>query len=158
MATRLGNRTTLLSGFVIGVLGTAALAVGFDHNAGLLIAVPGLVISGIGQGITWTAMWIAAATGVAPEQQGVANGMASTALNLGNAVGLAVLIAIANAGLDDQTGEGLRVAIADGGRIAVLLAAAGMVLGMLVTFAFLPRRTSPAKPPLEHEEATVPAQ
>ncbi|MGH3244548.1 MAG: MFS transporter [Spirillospora sp.] len=157
MTTRLGTRTTLLAGFVTGVLGTAVLAVGFDHDAGLLVAVPGLIVSGVGQGITWTAMWIASATGVAPEQQGVANGMASTTLNLGNAVGLAVLIAMANAGLDGRTGEGLRVAIADGSRTAVLLAAAGMLFGLLVTFA-LPRLTASAKRAPDHGETAVPAR
>ncbi|WP_202034902.1 MFS transporter [Streptomyces albus subsp. chlorinus] len=84
---RIGTRTTLITGFVIGVIGTAALALGFDADAGYGLLVPGLIVSGVGQGIVWTAMWIAAATGTAPREQGVANGIASTALNLGNAIG-----------------------------------------------------------------------
>ncbi|WP_020665980.1 MFS transporter [Amycolatopsis nigrescens] len=133
MTTRLGARNTLLTGFGLGVLGTVALALGFAGGSGYLVTVPGLVVSGVGQGIAWTAMWIATATGVADREQGVASGMASTTLNLGNAIGLAVLIAIANSG----------TSITGGSFTAVLLAAASMLAGALVSLA-LPRRPAVA--------------
>jgi predicted MFS family arabinose efflux permease len=81
LSTRTGTRNTLLIGFAIGVGGTAALAFGFDADAGYATLLPGLVVSGVGQGIVWTAMWIAAATGTASHEQGVANGIVSTSLN-----------------------------------------------------------------------------
>ncbi|MGW3966564.1 MFS transporter [Amycolatopsis sp. NPDC005003] len=145
MTTRLGGRTSLFAGFAIGVAGTALLATGFTEDSTYTALVPGLVVSGLGQGITWTAMWIAAASGVAPDEQGVANGIASTTLNIGNALGLAVLIAIANSGTAGLGGEPLRAALADGGFLAVLLTAAGMLAGLLITFA-LPSRRSAAVP------------
>ncbi|SFW53048.1 MFS transporter [Amycolatopsis australiensis] len=123
LTTRLGPRRALVTGFVLGVAGTAVLAFGFDAGRGYLALVPGLVVSGVGQGITWTAMWIAAAAGVGAREQGVASGLATTTLNVGNAVGLAVLVAVANG-----TGAG-------GGRAAVLLTAAGMLAGLLLTRA-----------------------
>ncbi|OIJ92361.1 MFS transporter [Streptomyces monashensis] len=134
MASKTGVRTTLVTGFVIGVVGTAVLALGFDADAGYASLSAGLIVSGVGQGIVWTAMWIAAATGVAADEQGIANGMASTTLNIGNAIGLAVLTAIAAAGTHGLDGHALRVKTADGGFVAVLLAAAGMVIGLLLTF------------------------
>ncbi|WP_207954663.1 MFS transporter [Saccharopolyspora elongata] len=133
-ATRFGTRATLVAGGVIGVVGTAILAVGFQDGAGYLVAVPGLLVSGVGQGITWTAMWIAAGSGVAAGEQGVASGMASTTLNLGNAIGIAALTAVAYSGHSAET-----AVLAGGGRLAVLLAAVGMVLGVLLAFA-LPRK------------------
>ncbi|MFK0251203.1 MFS transporter [Amycolatopsis azurea] len=144
IATRLGVRPTLWIGFGIGIVGTAALAIGFDANSSYLVAVPGLVISGVGQGLVWTAMFIAASSGVAPEEQGVANGMATTTLNLGYAIGLAILIAVANAGTTGLTGEEARIASADGGFLAVLLAAAGMLLGLLITLVHPRTSESPA--------------
>ncbi|MFD1932122.1 MULTISPECIES: MFS transporter [Nonomuraea] len=84
LATRIGNRGMLVIGFVVGAAGTAAMAFGFDAGAGYGLLLPGLVVSGVGQGIVWTSMWIAAATGTAADEQGVANGMASTALNKGH--------------------------------------------------------------------------
>ncbi|MGC7094612.1 MFS transporter [Amycolatopsis lurida] len=130
MTNRLGVRTTLLAAFAVGVVGTAVLAWGAGEGSSVSAALPGLVVSGVAQGVVWTAMWIAAATGVPAGEQGVASGLASTTLNVGNAVGLAVLIAVSHAGA---------VSLADGGARAILLAAAGMLLGLVIT-ATLPRR------------------
>ncbi|WP_174550954.1 MFS transporter [Actinomadura macra] len=136
MVGRIGTRRTLVVGFSGGVAGTVLLAAGFDVDAAFLTTVPGLIVSGVGQGIAWTAMWIAASTGVTGDRQGVANGMASTALNLGNAIGLAVLTVIANRGTGGGlVGEPFRAATADGGRTAVLLAAGGMVAGVCIALA-----------------------
>ncbi|GLY72993.1 MFS transporter [Actinoallomurus iriomotensis] len=152
LATRLGTRATLLGGLLTGAAGTAVLALGFHADSGYAAIVPGLVISGVGQGVTWTAMWIAAAAGVAPHEQGVASGMASTTLNLGNAIGLAVLVAVANAGAGRSP---LGSSIADGSRTAVLLTAAGMLVGTLVAL-LSPRRA--ASVPAAAEEALEPAE
>ncbi|MEU0567943.1 MFS transporter [Nonomuraea sp. NPDC005983] len=138
LATRIGTRATLLIGFAIGVVGTAVLALGFDAEAGYGLLVPGLIVSGLGQGIVWTAMWIAAATGTATHEQGVANGIASTALNIGNAIGLAVFTVIADIGTEGKTGQALRAATANGEFLVVLLTAAAMIVGLLITLA-LPR-------------------
>ena len=127
LATRLSTRTTLVGGTILGAIGTAMLVIGVGANSPYLAIVPGLVLSGIGQGIVWTGMWIAAASGVHHDEQGVASGMASTALSIGNAIGLAVLIAIANRHVGGLTGEAQRAAVAAGIRIAFWLAAAGIV-------------------------------
>ncbi|RKT82931.1 drug resistance transporter, EmrB/QacA subfamily [Saccharopolyspora antimicrobica] len=140
ITTRLGVRATLSTGFAIGIVGTALMALGFDAESSYAVAVPGLIVSGVGQGIVWTAMFITASSGVAPQEQGVANGMATTTLNLGYAIGLAVLIAIANSGNAELQGDQLRAAAANGGFTAVLLASAGMVAGLLITLIH-PRRT-----------------
>ncbi|MFH8933086.1 MFS transporter [Streptomyces griseosporeus] len=152
-AGRIGTRTTLVTGFVTGAIGTAVLALGFDADAGYRLLVPGLVVSGVGQGIVWTAMWIVAATGTAPQEQGVANGIASTALNIGNAIGLAVFTVVADLGTEGRTGGALRAATADGGALVVLLTAVGMVAGLLATLT-LRRGPAPAAASVaEYEKA-----
>ncbi|MGA6161872.1 MFS transporter [Amycolatopsis magusensis] len=130
MTNRLGVRTTLLAAFAVGAVGTAVLAWGADEGSSVAATIPGLVVSGVAQGVVWTAMWIAAATGVPAGEQGVASGLASTTLNIGNAVGLAVLIAVSHAGAHS---------LADGGALAILLAAGALLLGLAVTLT-LPRR------------------
>ncbi|MFD1956834.1 MFS transporter [Paenibacillus thailandensis] len=139
LATRLQARSTLLIGMIIGIVGTILIPLGAYTNSSYVTIVPGLIISGIDQGITWTGMWIAASNGVAPEDQGVASGIASTTLNIGNAIGLALLIAIANSGMQGMTGEALREALAEGNRTAIFLAALGILLGAIVAL-FLPRK------------------
>ncbi|MBB6671565.1 MFS transporter [Cohnella nanjingensis] len=144
LSTRLATRSSLLIGHGIGIVGTALIPLGIYAGGSYLAIVPGLVLSGIGQGIVWTGMWIAASTGISEEEQGIASGMASTTLNIGNAIGLALLIAVANAGVHTQTGAMLLRAISSGERTAVYLAAAGIALGLLVAFALPRGRQSPA--------------
>ncbi|MES0068969.1 MFS transporter [Mesorhizobium sp. M0074] len=126
LATRFSTRSTL-----VGAVGTALMVSGATAESSYLALVPGLIVSGVGQGIVWTAMWIAAASGVAHDQQGVASGMASTTLNVGNAIGVAVLIAIANSQIGELSGDALKIAVADGIQVAFWLAAAGIVVSLL---------------------------
>jgi MFS family permease len=125
-ATRFGARTTLAGGFAIGLAGTAALALGFGAGSYLAL-LPGLIVSGIGQGLVWTAMFITVSTGVAPARQGVANGLATTTLNLGEAVGLALLVVVAHAA---------------GNQAAVAVAAAGMAVGLALALGLPGHRGS----------------
>ncbi|MER8401733.1 MFS transporter [Mesorhizobium sp. M0306] len=131
LATRFSTRSTLVGGMIVGAVGTALMVSGASAESSYLSLVPGLIVSGVGQGIVWTAMWIAAASGVAHDQQGVASGMASTTLNVGNAIGMAVLIAIANSQIGELSGDALKIAVADGIQVAFWLAAAGIVVSLL---------------------------
>ncbi len=134
IASKVGMRAILILGMTIGIIGTAAIAYGMSNTSGSYLAVlPGFALYGIGQGITWTGMWIAAASGVASSEQGVASAMTSTAMQIGTAVGLAVLVGIANPGSRGMTTSSLQS--------AVYFAAAGIVLGILASLALRNRRT-----------------
>lgn len=135
LATRFSTRSTLVGGMIVGAAGTALMVLGASADSSYAAIVPGLIISGVGQGIVWTAMWIAAASGVAHDEQGVASGMACTTLNIGNAIGMATLIAIANSHVGGLTGDALKAAIADGIQVAFWLAAAGIFVSLLAAFA-----------------------
>ncbi|MGN6535450.1 MAG: MFS transporter [Mesorhizobium sp.] len=143
LVRRLSMRATLVSGMVVGAAGTALMVPGAEIGNGYLAIVPGLIVSGIGQGIVWTGMWIAAATGVRHDEQGVASGMASTTLSVGNSIGLAVLIALANRHLGGLEGEALAGAMSEGIQLAFWLAAAGILVSLLAAFA-LPSKAKAA--------------
>lgn len=98
LANRLPVRTVLLAGFLTGIAGTLALVPATFSDSSYASILPGLVISGTGQGIVWTAMWIASGSGVTLNEQGIASSMASTTLDVGNAVGIALLIVYPEAG------------------------------------------------------------
>ncbi|WP_244505213.1 MFS transporter [Rhizobium sp. LCM 4573] len=134
LATRFTTRSTLIAGMLIGAVGTVLMVPGAAAGSGYLLIVPGLIISGVGQGIVWTGMWIAAASGVHHDEQGVASGMASTTLNVGNAIGLAILIAIANRQTQGLSGNELSIAAGEGIRLAFYLAAAGILVSILVAY------------------------
>lgn len=128
--SRWHTRRTLLLGAAIGVVGTLAFAITATPEASLLVMTPGIVVSGIGQGIVWTAMWIAASTGVVPHEQGIASGIASTTQNTGNAIGLAVCVAISGAIAarvpTDSAGTDRVEALATGTQGAIVAATVGI--------------------------------
>ena len=72
--------------------------------------VPGLVAVSIGDGVVFTTMFIAAATGVTDREQGIASGIVSTGSGVGAAVGLAILVLVANSGTESLAGEAHRAA------------------------------------------------
>lgn len=125
----------LVASSLIGIACTLAMRPAAYVSTGYALIVPGLVVSGIGQGIVWTVMWIAASSAVAHHEQGITSGKVSTTLSMGSAIGLAVLVALTNAALSGFTSELLRSHLAQGVRRAFYLAAAGMALGLLIALA-----------------------
>ncbi|MEU4395563.1 MFS transporter [Kribbella sp. NPDC023855] len=125
LISRWGIRRALLIGMVVNGAGLAILAVGMIRDGSLWTVLPGLVVWGIGGGLTFPAMFAAAAAGVAPGEQGAASALATTSQQIGGALGLAVLVAIATA----PSG------LLDGLRLALFTAAALAVLGGLLALA-----------------------
>lgn len=150
LATRFGARTTILASLAVGAAGTLMLALPMDPSGSYLALVPGLIVLSLGQGALYTSMFSASSAGVDPMEQGIASGIVSTGQQVGGAVGLALLVAIANSVTGDgATGEALREATTDGLRTAVLVAAGAMVAAMAIALNFRrsePEQTAPAGP------------
>jgi EmrB/QacA subfamily drug resistance transporter len=146
LATRYGTRATLVGSLVVGGAGAVALGLSMTLEASYLALVPALVVLGLGQGAGYTLMFGAAAAGIPAADRGVASGVASTAQQVGGSVGLAVFVAVANAGTHGLSGEALRVATVDGLRTAVLLAAAGIVATAVAALRFHGPRRAVAVP------------
>jgi EmrB/QacA subfamily drug resistance transporter len=132
VVTRCGLRTTLVAALGVGALGALALGLAMAPDGSYAALIPGLVLLSVGDGVVFTTMFIAAGTGVADDEQGVASGIASTSGLVGAAVGLALLVLVANSGTDGLEDEALRVASADGLSTAVLVVAAGIAATALV--------------------------
>jgi EmrB/QacA subfamily drug resistance transporter len=147
LATRFGLRATLVAALAIGAAGAAALGLAMSPDGSYASLVPGLIGLSIGDGIVFTTMFIAAGTGVADREQGVASGIASTSTSVGAAVGLAMLVLVANAGTDGLAGEALRVATADGLSAAVLVVAAGIAATALAALRLRPGPAPRAESP-----------
>ena len=78
IATRFGLRRTLVAALTIGALGALALGLAMSPNGSYAALIPGLILLSIGDGVVFTTMFIAAGTGVADREQGIASGIAST--------------------------------------------------------------------------------
>jgi len=135
VVTAMGLRSTMIGALAIGMAGALAIGLTIGPDTSYLALVPGLVGLSIGDGAIFTAMFIAAATGIPDRQQGVASGIVSTGTGVGAAVGLAVLVLIANAGPGGLEGEELRIATAWGISRAAYGIAAGILITLLIVVA-----------------------
>ncbi|AXB41427.1 MFS transporter [Amycolatopsis albispora] len=138
LTTSRGARAALLAGSVLGIAGTAWWALEATATGNLWSMTPGIVLSGLGQGIVWTAMWAAVGTGVADHEQGIASGIGSTTQNTGNAIGLAICVAISAAVAEGASKE----AITAGSRAAIVAATAGIAIIAVVAAALVPTDSS----------------
>jgi EmrB/QacA subfamily drug resistance transporter len=93
---RFGIKTPLLTGLSLMTLALVLLArTPVDGNWAIDI-LPATIAVGIGAGIAFNPLLLAAMSGVAPEQAGLASGVVNTAFMMGGAVGLAVLASISS--------------------------------------------------------------
>ncbi|MCX4629225.1 MULTISPECIES: MFS transporter [unclassified Streptomyces] len=147
LVTRFGLRATLTAALAVGALGAVALGFAIAPDGSYTDLIPGLVALSIGDGIVFTTMFITAATGVPDRDQGTASGIASTGSGVGAAVGLAVLVLIATAGLGDLSGERLRAATAEGISTALFVVAGGIALTFLTALTRCPAPPEPTPTP-----------
>jgi len=137
---RWGIRTTLAVSTVGTGAGIAVMVAGTSADGGFWTLLPGSVVWGLFGGVAFVTLFASAGSGVAPHEQGVASGLASTAKEVGGALGLAVFVAIVT-GTPDQL-HGLHVA---GWTAAAVTAAGGL-------FSLVLKPARPAPDP-EHSPA-----
>ncbi|GAA1527054.1 MFS transporter [Actinomadura kijaniata] len=138
LMARFGARALLLGGAAVTALGLVLLALAPAFGGGWAMALPGLLLSGAGSGLSFAPSMAVATTGVADDDQGLASGLLNTAFQLGAPLGLAATsaVAVAAAGPD---------APADGYRAAFWAALALPALAAVMTAA-LPRPASAGTP------------
>jgi len=94
---------------------------------------PGMVLLGLGAGIAFNPVLLAAMGDVEPHEAGLASGTVNTSFMMGGALGLAILVAVSTGVTDGATSaqaltDGFQVAFAIGAVFAVLAAAIGGAL------------------------------
>lgn len=78
--------------FAVGAVGLVTLAVGASWSGYWSAVLPGLVISGIGQGMAFTGTFITGTRDLAAEAEGAGSAVITAAQYTGGAIGLAVLV------------------------------------------------------------------
>lgn len=151
LVTRFGLRRTLVAALCTGAVGAVALGIAISPSGSYIELIPGLIALSIGDGVIFTTMFIAAATGISDREQGIASGVASTGAGVGAAVGLAILVLIATAGLGDLSGAQLRTATANGISTALFVVAGGIVATLLVALTRCPTPPEPRPAPVPYQ-------
>jgi EmrB/QacA subfamily drug resistance transporter len=163
LVTRFGPRIPLAAGLALvagGLLWFSRVSAGGSFLAD--IVGPSL-LAGVGASLAFIAGTIAATTGVAAERDaGLASGLINTSQQVGGAIGIAAIAAIATARTEDVMAAGERVlpvALTEGFEVGYVVAAAVALVAALVVIVLLPRRShvAGAQPAREGEPRPVEA-
>jgi EmrB/QacA subfamily drug resistance transporter len=134
LVTRLGVKPVLVTGLIltaVGLLWFSQISVGGSYVGDVLF--PSLV-SAFGLGFAFVPMTIAAVAGVEPHEAGLASGLINTSQQVGGALGLAILAAVANSRRDSllEAGSALPNAMTEGFQTALLVGAGFAVFGAIL--------------------------
>ena len=135
LVTRIGVKTVLLSGLTAlaaGILYLSQISVGGSYVADLL---PGFLLIALGVGFSFVPISIAALAGVEPAEAGLAAGLINTSQQIGSAVGIAALSAIAAPRTDDALADGATQASALVTGFQTAFVAAVIVAGLAIAAA-----------------------
>ena len=140
LGARIPNGVLLAGGTAVTLVGMAWLSRAGLADAYLTSVALPMVLVGAGQGLAFGPLTNAGIAGVAPADAGAASGLVNTAHQLGMALGLAVLSAVA---LGAGTGAGGPVAVAEHVRAALTGSTVLLALALLVVLlVIVPARRS----------------
>ena len=95
LVMRFGIRAPLGAGLALSALGLGLFALAPVGGSFLLHVLPAMVLLGVGCGMALNPVLLAAMKDVAPQESGLASGVVNTAFMMGGALGLAVLVSLA---------------------------------------------------------------
>jgi EmrB/QacA subfamily drug resistance transporter len=139
LVMRLGVRTPLVAGLALMTVGLLLLARTPVDGSFLVDVLPATIAVGLGAGIGFNPILLAAMSGVSPTEAGLASGVVNTSFMMGGALGLAVLASLAAWRTEEleAAGESARAALNGGYHLAFLVGSAFVVASAVVAAAFL---------------------
>jgi EmrB/QacA subfamily drug resistance transporter len=146
LAMRFGPRTTLIPALVSIGLGLLLFArTPVDGNYVLDVAPP-MILIGLGAGLGFPALMTLAMSGATPQDSGLASGLVNTSVQVGGAIGLAVLATVASERTDARLADGIARAAAlnSGYHLAYLIGAGLVALAIVVAVTVLRPVAMPA--------------
>ena len=130
---RFGFRPTIVGGMLVLAAGIAWLSLVRADGSYVVDVLPATLVAATGMSLAFIPAMLASLSGARPEDGGLASGIVNTTYQVGSALGLAVMTAIAAAYGADEIGN--PAALVDGFRAAFVgavgLAVVGAVLGLV---------------------------
>jgi MFS family permease len=139
LVTRLGSKATL----VVGLVPIAAAQLLFSRapvdGSYLVDIVPMSVLLGAGAGMAFPALMNLGMSGATPQDAGLASGLVNTTVQVGGALGLAVLATLSTTRTSSlaASGHSAAVALTGGYHLAFLIGFALVVAAIVVALAVL---------------------
>ena len=160
LVMRFGARATLLPGLALGVAGLALFTLSPVDGSYVAHVLPVMLLLGAGAGIAFPALMTLSMSDVAPSDAGLASGLVNTTLQVGGALGLAVLATLSTAETNRLSGAGESAlsALNGGYHLAYLIGAGLIVAAIAVAVSVLqgerkaaPAATAPRRKPAYSE-------
>jgi EmrB/QacA subfamily drug resistance transporter len=139
LVMRFGARTTLLPGLVLIAAGLALFVrVPVEGNYWIDV-LPSMILVGTGVGTAFPALAALAMSGATPSDAGLASGLVNTTVQVGAAVGLAVLATVSATRSEGLIGDGesTATALTNGYHLAFLIGAVLVVVAIAVAVTVL---------------------
>jgi EmrB/QacA subfamily drug resistance transporter len=131
-------RLIMAAGMLLGAVGLVfyvALTPSTNYYALIL---PALLISGFGAGLTFVTCTMTAVSGIGPQDTGIAAGLINTSQQIGGAIGLAALVAVASAVTRSHLpGSPPGAALTDGYVVGLCTGAAIFAVGVVVAMTMV---------------------
>src|SRR5262245_43451656 len=112
LVMRFGIRAPLAAGLLLAAIGLALFARAPVDGSFTLDVLPGVILLGLGAGIAFNPVLLAAMSDVAPSEAGLASGVVNTSFMMGGALGLAVLAGLAAARAAELLDSGATLPVA----------------------------------------------
>jgi len=106
LVMRFGIKPPLAAGLLCASVGLVLFARAPVGGTFVVDVLPSMILLGLGAGIAFNPVLLAAMSDVAPEESGLASGVVNTAFMMGGALGLAVLASLAASRSDSLRGDG----------------------------------------------------
>jgi EmrB/QacA subfamily drug resistance transporter len=153
---RYGPRTPLIGALASIGAGLLLFAMTPVHGSYVLDIAPAMVLMGLGAGLGFPSLMGLAMSGATPSDSGLASGLVNTSVQVGGAVGLAVLATLATERTDGllARGESAASALNSGFHLAYVIGAALVGVAIVLAVTVLRPQSSGA----EHEAAPVGAE
>lgn len=143
VVARFGLKGPLVAGMLLLAIGLIVLSTLNSDGGFVTDVLPGSIIAAAGMSLAYIPAMLAAMASVKPEETGLASGLVNTTYQVGSALGLAAMTAVAATVTDHSTDL---VSLTDGFSAALVGAALIAGVGAAVAAARLRR------PPAEHDE------
>jgi EmrB/QacA subfamily drug resistance transporter len=145
LVIRFGIKTPLVAGLLLFAVSFLFFARAPADGSFTVDVLAGMLLIGLGGGITFNPLLLAAMGDVGPTEAGLASGIVNTAFMMGGALGLAVLASVAASRTDTllASGDSNPVALTGGYHAAFLVGAAFAATGAVVAAALLRPQTAP---------------
>ena len=149
LVMRFGIRRPLAAGLLLAACGLLLFSHAPEKGHFLPDILPGMLLLGLGAGIAFNPVLLAAMSDVGPSESGLASGVVNTAFMMGGSLGLAILASLAAARTQTllMAGSAQNAALTGGYQSAFLLGAYFAALGALLGGVLLRTAHTPAGEP-----------